>query len=293
MFSAFFGHYLLNQKIITSKQLQDAMAVQDQIRLKLGTMAINAKMMTVTQVEDVHMQQLTCDKRFGELAVESDYITEKQLSKLLKSQKSEHLLLAQALVDMDLLTFDQYEEHLNNYKEAHQMSEETLESLKKDDVDAIVTTFLTLEDEEHSSFYMDYVRLFLKSQVRFINSNVRLGKSTAIKKTSYDHLIRQNIHNNHTYFTALAGEEHSMIAFAGMYADEKFKVFGEYPIDAIGEYMNQNNGLFIVNKNDEGQKLTMDIQTHIEAPTLKPYRNVYDIPLHCVCGDVHLILGLL
>ncbi len=291
MFSAFFGHYLLNEKVVTTNQLEQALERQDQVRLKLGTLAINAKLMTVDQVEEVHTMQLTCDQRFGELAMAAGYLTDNQLEELLSTQKSEHLLLAQSLVDLDILTFTEYETHLDNYKKQHELSDEKMEQFMSDDIETIINTYLSFEDDDNKSFYVDYVTLFIKNQVRFINSHIRLGKATLIKQKSYDHMICQTLKTNQKYFTALAGGTSSMMAFAGMYADEKFKVFGEYPIDAVGEYINQNNGLFIVNKTNEGLKLTMNIQTHIESPTIKPYRPLYDIPIYCLCGEIHLILG--
>lgn len=291
MFSAFFGHFLLNEALITKKQLVKALDAQDKIRLKLGTMAINAKLMTVQQVEEIHMQQLTCDERFGSLAVAAGYLTKEGLNELLNAQHSEHLLLAQSLVDLDILTFDEFQTHLNAYIAKHALTDDALKGLITGDVDHVVNTFVDFIDDEHKPFYTDLVTLFIKNQIRFINSHIRIGTITTIETKQYDHLIRQTIKGDHRYFTAIAGDTASLIAFASLYANEKFKVFGEYPIDAIGEYLNQNNGLFIVNKSNEGIKLTMDIQTHIVEPTLNPYRPLYDIPIHFIHGEIHLILG--
>ncbi len=293
MFSAFFGHYLLNEKIVTKKQLEKALALQDKTHLKIGTMAINEGFMTVPQVEEVHAMQLTCDMRFGDLAVESEYLTEKQLKFLLDNQTSEHMILAQSLVDLDILDFENFDLHLKAYKKKHEFSNAAFEGLKSGNIDAIVTTFLSFEDDEQGAFYRDYITLFINNQVRFINSHIHLEEAKLITKTTYDHLIRQTIYGDKKYFTALAGDSASMTAFAGLYANEKFKVFGDYPIDAIGEYMNQNNGLFVVNNSNEGMEISLDIQTHIEAPILNPYKPLYDIPIHCTCGCVHLILGQL
>lgn len=291
MFSAFFGHYLLNEKVVTPKQLEKALAYQDKVRLKLGTLAINAKYMTVDQVEEVHSMQLTCDERFGDLAILSGYLTEKQLDLLLATQKTKHLLLSQSLVDLDVLTLEEYDTHLKHYKEKHELTDEKMQKMMNDDVDTIIQTHTPFEDDDNKSFYLDYLTLFIKNQIRFINSHIRIGQTTQIAKNKYDHMIRQTITADHRYFTAIVGSTSEMVAFAGMYANEKFKVFGDYPIDAIGEYLNQTNGLFVVNKSNEGHLLDMDIQTHIASPILKPYRPLYDIPIHCSSGDIHLILG--
>ena len=293
MFSAFFGNYLLNENIVTRKQLDKALAHQDRTRLKLGTLAIDAGYMTATEVEELHRIQITTDKRFGELAIDAGYMTESQLEALLDQQQPRHLLLAQSLVDMKAMTFKEYEKHLTDYKKKFELDDEALEHMSNCNAKELVDQLLDFEDDENGDFYKDYLSLFIKNQIRFINSHVHFDPATRITKASYDHLIRQAIHRGTTYFTAIAGGEKALMKFAGLYADEQFKVFGEYPIDAIGEYMNQNNGLFIVNKNDEGEDISMDLQTHVEEPTLKPYRPLYDIPIHCTCGEIHLILGLL
>jgi len=292
MFSAFFGHYLLNEKIVTTAQLEKALELQESAYLKLGTVAINAGYMTVEQVEEVHGLQLTCDKRFGELAIESDYLSGEQLDLLLNTQKSEHLLLAQCLVDLDILSFDDFDQLLHKYKEAHALTDTALEELKADNVEAIVQQFLQIQDGPNSDFYRDYITLFIKNQVRFINSHVRIGPMTLIQKTTYRHIICQTIFSDSSnYYTALAGEAGPLTSFASIYADEDFDDLGDYPVDAIGEYLNQNNGLFIVNEADEGIELTMNIQRHIESATLKPSLALYDIPLYFASGEIHLILG--
>lgn len=291
MFSAFFGHYLLNEKIVTAKQLEKALDYQDQVHLKLGTLAINAKLMTAKQVEEIHTMQMTCDQPFGELAVVSGYLTNKQLKELLATQKTKHLLLAQSLVDLDVLSLDEFDTHLSHYKKNHDLSDKKMAQLMAGDVETIVETQVPFQDDDNKAFYIDYLTLFIKNQIRFINSNIRIGQTSLIKKNHYDHMIHQTFRSDKKIFTAIVGDTYAMIAFAGMYANEKFKVFGDYPIDAIGEFLNQTNGLFVVNRTNQGHKLEMNLQTHIASPILKPYRPLYDIPIHCSCGQIHLVLG--
>lgn len=291
MFSAFFGHYLLNEKIVTPRQLAKALDLQEITHLKLGTIAINADYMTAKQVEDVHFMQLTCDKRFGELAVESGYLTPPQVRSLLSTQESEHLLLAQCLVDLDILSLAEFDQHLHKYKEMCELTDTAFEELKANNVEAIIDHFLQLEDGPNSAFYKAYIILFIKNQVRFIHNSIRFGPMTLIKKNSYAHIIGQSIISNTNYFTAIAGDAVPLRNFAGIYAQEHFNSFDESPIDAIGEYMNQNNGLFIVNKSNEGMNLSMNIQRYIDSPTLNPYLPLYDIPMSCSFGEIHLILG--
>ena len=292
MFSAFFGHYLLEKGIVTAKQLNKALNIQDHSHLKIGTLAISTGYLTANQVEELHMAQLTCDKRFGELAIEADYMTEKQLDELLATQKSESLLLAQVLVDMDILTYEEYEQHVLAYQKEHTLTDADMKSLENNDAEHITNTFLHFDDN-NSDHYHKYVTLFLNNFCRFIDTHVRLDGAQAVDRSDYEQLIRQSIDGESPIFTAIAGDTYDIIQFAGRYANERFECFGEYPVDATGEFLNLTNGLFLVNLSNEGTECSIDIQTHIESPILNPYRPLYDIPIHSDFGTVHLILGQL
>ncbi len=293
MFSAFFGHYLLNEKLVSAEQLSSALEAQDKIRLKLGTLAINAGYMTGEQVEMVHQQQISQDKRFGDLAIEAGFLDEDKLTELLGQQKSEHLMLAQALVDLDILSSVEFEKHLLSYKEKHGLSDEAFEALKNNNIDMIVHAFLAFEDKELSNLYSDYVSLFLKNMMRFIDGHIRIDRVEKVSIVDYDHMVHQSVLHTSNIFTGIAGDAQTLMQLAGRYADEDFTEFGEYPIDATGEFLNLNNGLFIVNKSDEGLELAIDIQAYVESPHLKPYHSLYKIPIFTSFGTLFLLLGQL
>ncbi|MBE6901294.1 MAG: hypothetical protein E7478_02360, partial [Ruminococcaceae bacterium] len=65
MFTQLFGHFLLNNNIITAEQLRAALEVKNNTHAKLGAMAIDAGYMTANQVDMVHEEQKRVDKRIG------------------------------------------------------------------------------------------------------------------------------------------------------------------------------------------------------------------------------------
>ena len=116
MFTQLFGHFLLNNNIITAEQLRAALEVKNNTHAKLGAMAIDAGYMTANQVDMVHEEQKRVDKRIGDIAVEMNFLTKDQVDDLLAQQKTANVVLGQALIDLGYLSNAQFEDALKQYK---------------------------------------------------------------------------------------------------------------------------------------------------------------------------------
>ncbi|MDA3846049.1 MAG: hypothetical protein PF505_05800 [Vallitaleaceae bacterium] len=293
MFSAFFGHYLLNKGVVTATQLSTVLEKQGQVRLKLGTLAINDGFMNATQVDEVHELQAAMDKRFGEIAIDKGYLVDAQLMHLLKQQKAENLILAQALIDDNIMSMIDFEREISAYKEAHSLSDEQFGALKEGNVDIAIKAFLAFEKDDENQ-YDQYLSLFLKNVIRFIDSNVSVDRVKKVSSVSLKNAFYQHIKDDkHNYITAISGEEDVILGFAGRYADEAFTEMGDYPIDALGEFLNLHNGLFIVNMSNEGTEMELTVQEFGFDHTIKSASNLYQIPLYTTYGTLNLIVGQL
>lgn len=293
MFSAFFGHYLLEKKIVTARQLDKAMNRQEKTRLKLGVLAVGTRLMTAVQAQEVNELQATMDKRFGDIAVEKGYLTADQVQALLSQQAPEHLALAQSLIDTKAMTMARYEKEIENYRKQFGMDDEQFEALKNNDVDLLVHAFLAFEDTDMTDYYSIYTSLFVKNVIRFLDGHICFDRVIKVEQASFDHLVRQNISGDQKIFTALGLSTDTFLKLAGKYADETFDEVGEYPIDAAGEFLNLHNGLYTVNMSDAGLDLKFDIQSYIEAPILNPSAGLYQVPLHTGLGEINLLIGQL
>ena len=291
MFSAFFGNYLLNKGIVTAQQLSKVLENQKEIRLKLGTLAINDGFMTSNQVETVHDIQGREDRRFGEIAIEKGYITEEQLNSLLKQQQSEHLLLAQALMDENIITMDRFEEELNTYKKEFSLNDEEFEALKNNDVDMIVRAFVAFEDTNLTQIYIDYVSLFLKNMIRFIDPNIRIDRVIKVDNFNAIHMVKQSIKGEQEIFTGIFAEEEPFLSLAGIYAEEKFDEVDDFAKDAAGEFLNLHNGIFVVNLSNDGVEMNLNIQEYVRDVKITTEKNLYQIPIYTSNGVIDILVG--
>lgn len=301
MFSQYFGQYLLNQNLLSGDQLRDAMDSQKDTRVKLGVLAINQGYMTANQVESVHQQQMRVDKRFGELAVEMGYIRESQVEELLTSQKSDHLLLGQTLIDRGILTYETFSELLQRYKKDYELTDEQFSSILKGNMDFLISAIMFKDGAERNQWLTDYVGLFAKNLVRFIDGNIRLELAEPTSQVStYDWIFTQEIYKDHAKpkVTAIAGSEQALIRFAARFAQEEIEAPDEIMQASIGEFLNLHNGIFLVNMSNYGHELAMkpqgmlqnsDIHTVMQGTVVRVYGS--DIQFDLWIADLSELFG--
>ncbi len=291
MFSEFFGNYLLNKGLVDGESLKELLAVKEEVRIKLGVLAINAGYMTAKEIQDINDLQATIDKRFGELAIERGYLTSSQLTSLLKEQKKEHLLLGQVLVDRNFLTLEQFENELNNYKKAYSLSDEQFEALKDGNAEEIINVFLKFDKAIDDKVYKDFSSLFFKNIIRFIDNGVRIETAEEVEEGRYEWIFYQEVKGEIELFTAIAGKEKPLLGLAGKFAKENFNLMDDYAQDAIGEFLNLNNGLFLVNMSDRGIELNLSIQKTDKNKKITGLKNAYGITYYLPFGEFDLLVG--
>lgn len=116
----FFGQFLLERGKIIREELLDALELQKQSNVKLGTIALDAGYLTAKQVEEVVQRQQQTDKMFGELALEMKYLSEKQLQDLMEIQKNERMSLGESLVKKGYLSLADLEQELAAFKKSQE-----------------------------------------------------------------------------------------------------------------------------------------------------------------------------
>ena len=77
------GNHLVQSGKLSAEQLTAVISKMDEVRVKLGLLAVAEGMMTIEQADEVNRFQATMDKRFGDIAVEKGYLTEELISNLL------------------------------------------------------------------------------------------------------------------------------------------------------------------------------------------------------------------
>lgn len=293
MFTQFFGSYLLNNHLVTSEQLAQALELQKKVHVKLGVLAINAGYMTAEQVDELHQMQMRTDKRIGDLAVEMGYMTPDQVNELLASQKTGYLLLGQALVESGCMTNGQFAIALDSYKGSTKISEAEFADEKAASVRSVISDFYGFGlAGTKGDLYADYVSLLLKNIIRFIGDDFTLLPSSSVPSHACKQGAIQVVKGQDQFFTAIEASNDAFTAFASRYAQESFTENDEYVKASVGEFLNLHNGLFAVNtSNSLALELDLEPQDYESDKTLTGFKNLFIIPIGFPFGTVNFLLS--
>lgn len=291
MFSQYFGHYLLNNGLITSEQLKTALELQKTTHVKFGVIAVDESMLTSTQVQEIHDKQKQLDKRFGEIAVELGYLTDDQVEQMLAVQKNNHLLLAQAVVDQNYMTIDEFSQALKEYKKLYSLSDDQFEAIKNGDIDVMVEGLLNL-DESDKEEYAHYLSLFVKNMIRFIDDEVYVEQRSTVGGVQAEWVVTQEIKGEKPLFTAIAAKEDVFLKIASVYAEEELTKVDDLAKASVSEFLNLHNGIYLVNMSNKGIELNMEPQRVDRNVVVSVDEDAYlTVNVHTSMGEFQLVIS--
>lgn len=293
MFSQFFGQFLLNRGYVGADELLTVLEQTTDTHVKLGTMAISERLLTPEQVEEIHRVQAREDKRFGQIAVEQGFLTAEQLDILLASQKNEHHQMAQVLYDRGLFTLDELDRLLAEYRELNGLDDRTMEALKSGEVDTYVDLFLNLCEGHAVAACRDYVTLYLKNFIRFVDRNIRFETLRQAEEYRAAYLTTQVLEGGKRLITGIGGSGSAFVELAARFSQEPVEEIEDIMEDAVGEFLNLQNGLFAVNMSDQGVELNLEPQIQLTNALLCGSQVYYVLPVIAPWGETDLILAML
>ncbi|MBE5924825.1 MAG: hypothetical protein E7271_10265 [Lachnospiraceae bacterium] len=293
MFGIYFGKYLVDQGIISHDKYNDLVENTKNSKVQMGLLAVETGLMTEEQTREVNLLQQQEDKRFGDIAIDKGYLTETDVSDLLDRQGDSYLLFIQALLENDVLTMDQIREELVNYRKYKGLSTLELEAIKTGDVDRIIPIFV--KDDEMPSYIKDYIMLTSRNIVRFVDRFFRMEKIERITEYDAIHCATQHIVGDYRFYTALCGNEEGIGKVARGFASKAFdnNTFEQSvdTLDAVNEFLNCNNGLFVTGLSDQ------NVSAILESPVMKKNHSIlkasahmYKVPLFVEDESVDLIV---
>lgn len=292
MFNKYFGNYILAKKVISPEQLRQILAGQKSARVKLGVLAIESGYMTAFQVEWAHKMQVLHDKRFGEIAIEQGFLQDSQLQELLSRQKTSQIMIGQALVDEGFLSYQQYEDLFGQYKRDSGFSDKEIEAIKSNDTDAIVRLFIDSAKESGTELFGEYIELFIRNIVRFIDSEVAVDKPFRADSYLCKNFASQQITGDRIIETGISAADRVSIRFASIYAEEELSTVGEMVEDAMGEFMNSQNGLFVSNLFHKNIKCNLSPQQFSKEGHVTAKEQLIILPCELSFGKLDIVFNM-
>lgn len=241
------GNYLVELGKLTKEDLKRVIEKQDEVRVKMGLLAVSEGMMTAEQAENVNKLQTTMDKRFGDIAVEKGYLTEEQISNLLKKQGNAYLAFAQALVNENLLQLSELEEIIEGFRTKYSFSKSDMEDLRSDEPERIVPLFLPPE----MMCYKDIIGVMVRTLIRCVNRHIYVGKACVKDTYSTDYAVLQKttgyavpVFGYKELEIGISEVNGGMSAISTAFFKEETALDESDVLDAAGELINCISGLY-------------------------------------------------
>ena len=249
------GNYLVETGKLTQEQLEKVIGKLDEVRVKMGLLAVSEGMMTVEQADEVNRFQAIMDKRFGDIAVEKGYLTEEQISNLLKKQGNTYLAFAQALVNADLIQIQELEEVMDGFQKQNGFTKSEMEDLRSDEPERIVPLFLPPE----ALIFKNITGLLIRTLIRCVDRHVYMGKAVlsdevSVKESAFQRTVgfSKPVNGLKEIETGLAEANGGLAVITQVFCKEEAPLEKEDVLDAAGEFLNCVNGLYATSLSREG-----------------------------------------
>lgn len=272
MINRLFGNYLVESGKITQAQLEEVIATQKKVRVKLGLIAVAEKLMTPEQADEVNHLQAIMDKRYGDIAVEKGYLTDEQVGRLLGLQGNAYLTFIQALDDCKYMTPEEADIALAEYQKANSFTATDIDALKSGDADRIVPLFLPAEC---TGLQAELVQGAVRALIRLIDSDTYVLKGAVVNAFESDRFALQDLNGDHVATLSFAADGDGLKAIADVYGQEDFAAVDLDALDAVGEFINCVNGMF-------STKLSGTCNMDMLPPSYKDARSVAKAEKICI-----------
>lgn len=293
MFTQFFSSYLLNNSIITSEQLSEAIEAVKVTRAKLGVLAINSGYMTAEQVETVLAHQRTEDKRVGEIAVDMGFMTGEQVEELFSAQTPIHLVLGQVLVDKGFMTNAQFQNALNSYKEQNSISDDDFLGFSGENIHRAIAQFYEF-DNSADEMMVDYIELLFKNIARFIGQDFMPMDSKQLTEYHFTNAAVGGVKGRFTCRCAVDGSASAYAGFALRYSGASItdNAADSSADSAVGDFLGLHNGMFAVNvSNIVGIDIRKEDAEFIRNATFTDMEDTFKISVVFPFGRINFITG--
>jgi CheY-specific phosphatase CheX len=270
LYTQFFGNYLLSNHYVTKEQLISAMQRENDGHMKLGTLAIHYGYMDAAQVDLVVIEQTHKDRKFGELAVEMKYLTDEQLEELLSMQPPSFLRLGQVLLDDGIITNADLENCLGGYQYESGISDEDDLIEQQEVINRLFDNFFDKSGMDISTNGFIYTELLFNDLIRFIGDDFTPLSVYPVMDAPVECCVSQGVRGEYSINTYISMDHTTAVAFASRYVEEHFDEYNEYVQAAVEDFLNLQNGLFIVNvSNDSATELSLQPPEQIDKPHIE------------------------
>lgn len=287
MFSQIFGRFLVEQKLISSEQLEEIFDCQKKVRVKLGLIAVSEKLLSQEQADKINRKQALEDKRFGDLAVEMGFLTDGQVSRLLQLQGNPYLTFVQAASENEIMTLEEVENALEMYQRENGFTTTDMEDFKSGDIDRIIPLYVRSENKLAANL----VGVAVRTIIRLIDSEIAIDHAYEVSQYEFENLALQEIEGDHKIMLCFAGEGGNLLTIAETFAKEEFGTMDLFAFDSVCEFINCINGLYASALSLQGVTEDMIPPMYYQSGSLKTEGKLLIVPVYIKNRKIRIVIA--
>jgi len=293
-----FINFCLEKRKLNKKWIVEAISASYNSRTIMGNLAIELGYLTQEQMDEVILeQQRSHNKYFGSLAVEMGYLeSEDVVSELLSIQRERFISEEEYLLNKDFLTRDTLVELEYEYRAFLLELEKVEDELSElNDLDAILDKIFMNFKADDVIMLRPFVKLLVSRLQADIDSETRPMGCKTVEEFACDFFVTQKIVTDEIQDIELdcgiSGKFPTLLQMASIYAEEPINEV-EDMVDALGEYINRNNGAFLAILDEFGVKADLLPQTLISKSVVQKKKTLYIVPCNTKYGDIDIVFSL-
>lgn len=244
----FLGSFLVEKKIITQAQLEEALLDQRRNNIRLGTLALQKGYMTDKQVDETLLFQKSSSKKFGQIAVAKQFISLSELEDILTTQAENHIYLGEILVKKNFVPGDR----LNGYIAEYHRETAKNNIIFEQKLDSVPVKELLKPALELTLNF--FYRFGLKAKPDSILSMEELpGILTG--REMFKFIVKQELEGNQYYFGLLLPVESFEPVIKILLRDKPVALGFDEKIELFAEAVFIINSIFCKNMQKKGTKI--------------------------------------
>ena len=164
--------------------------------------------------------------------------------------------------------------------------EESLIERRKN-IQQLFENFFSSTDAALSEKGHMFIELLFNDFIRFIGSDYTPLSVEEVTEASIACCVKQEIHGDYAINTYISMDLDTAISFATRYVHEQFHSYDEYVQASLEDFLNLQNGLFIVNvSNTSNTELTLGAPEHITVSPIQFSGRALHIPVLYTFGTI-------
>ncbi|MDF1884054.1 chemotaxis protein CheX [Sulfurimonas sp. SAG-AH-194-C21] len=251
----FFGHYLLDNNVLTAQQLTQAVEYQSLKNLTLGELAVREQLITMKDAQKINDKQRSLDKRFGEVSIALELLDEVQITMLLKIQKEEKVFFGEVLLLKEFINQETLDKELSTFEELQK-----IETVELDD---------TIEALDKDNIIKETIGVFQKLYSRIVHDHIKLIEINTTSNNASGIIALQKMRGDIHLNFAIQPEDTVALAISQKFLKTDFEKIDEMVIDIISEFVNVVLGNITVKLSKDGVRLDLTPPISIDSEDFK------------------------